>query len=317
MSASRRVEVLGGTGTVHREPGLVCWFAPGFSPDLAAAVLEVARSAGIGDADRLARRLEAAQAGSRAAVCVIHEGASSLSVTLWGHVVLSEDGVERLRGSEEGGIMRADVGIEANLTVRGDADPDQIDRPGCVAFDLRDGTVPGGGVTFWPCPSQASTDPDERTEVPRLVAPFGRPLGPANFQPTKLVNREAAAPEEQVPNAGAVSDTPAAAVATTPERPRALTVRGVNCARGHFNNPRALYCGNCGLAMVQNSVVIVDGPRPSLGVLLRDDGSAYSLDGDYVLGRQPELAEDVAAGRAPDRSSCRTPSARSPACTPA
>ena len=33
-------------------------------------------------------------------------------------------------------------------------------------------------------------------------------------------------------------------------------------------------------------------------MLLRDDGSAYSLDGDYVLGRQPELAEDVAAGRA-------------------
>jgi hypothetical protein len=50
--------------------------------------------------------------------------------------------------------------------------------------------------------------------------------------------------------------------------------------------------------MVQNSVVIVDGPRPPLGVLLSDDGTAYSLDGDYVLGRQPELAEDVAAGRA-------------------
>jgi hypothetical protein len=75
-------------------------------------------------------------------------------------------------------------------------------------------------------------------------------------------------------------------------------VRGITCARGHFNNPRALYCGSCGLAMVQNSIILVDGPRPPLGVLLSDAGMAYSLDADYILGRAPELTEDVARGRA-------------------
>jgi hypothetical protein len=39
-------------------------------------------------------------------------------------------------------------------------------------------------------------------------------------------------------------------------------------------------------------------PRPPLGVLLLDDGAGYTLDADYVLGREPMLDVDVAAGRA-------------------
>ncbi|MGC9962595.1 MAG: FHA domain-containing protein [Acidimicrobiales bacterium] len=332
MNARRRVEVLGGMGTVHREAGLVCWFAPGFSPELAAAVLDAARSAGAGDVGQLALRLEAAQPGSPAAFCVIREEPSSLTIALQGRVVVSEDGAERLRGSEGGGIVRADVAIETSLTVRGGADPHQVDRPGCIAFDLRDGTVPGGGVTFWASPPKVVTeaavldehvvlfdlsrrptpsgplpiasapialDLEESEKVSAPSDPSERPPPPGDLEPTKLVIREsAAASAEEVGSAGTGPGTPSAGIAPTPAPLRALIVRGVNCARGHFNNPRALYCGICGLAMVQNSVVIVEGPRPPLGVLLGDDGNAYSLDGDYVLGRQPELAEDVASGRA-------------------
>ena len=50
--------------------------------------------------------------------------------------------------------------------------------------------------------------------------------------------------------------------------------------------------------MVQKSVVVVEGLRPPLGVLLLDDGTAYSLEDDYVLGREPDLSEAVASGRA-------------------
>ena len=37
-------------------------------------------------------------------------------------------------------------------------------------------------------------------------------------------------------------------------------------------------------------------PRPPLGVLVFDDGTRVTLDGDYVLGREPVLDFDVMAG---------------------
>jgi pSer/pThr/pTyr-binding forkhead associated (FHA) protein len=39
-------------------------------------------------------------------------------------------------------------------------------------------------------------------------------------------------------------------------------------------------------------------PRPPLGLLLVDDGRGFTLDRDYVIGREPVLDIDVAAGRA-------------------
>ena len=44
---------------------------------------------------------------------------------------------------------------------------------------------------------------------------------------------------------------------------------------------------------------LVDGPRPALGVMVVDDGSSYVLESDYVIGRDPEQADDVSHGRRP------------------
>jgi hypothetical protein len=38
--------------------------------------------------------------------------------------------------------------------------------------------------------------------------------------------------------------------------------------------------------------------QPPVGVLVLDDGTAFALDADYVIGREPALDTDVAAGRA-------------------
>lgn len=330
MKAPARVEVLGGTGTLHREGGLVCWFAPGFPPDLAVAVLDAARSVPtVEDPSELSPVLAAALGGSPATFFVVQEGADAFALALQGRVVVSEDGIERLRGSEGAGILRADIAARTSLTVRGGADPELLDRPGSIAFDLRDGTVPGGGVTFWPSLQPTSEEPpalDDSVVLFDLSAPEHprQPLPIASVvvapEPAASEALDEAAESASVPtsrgSAGAeqtavvVGTQPSAPVeeaegpapAPTPAdagaSPQAPLVQGLNCARGHFNNPRALYCGICGLAMVQNSVVVVRGRRPPLGVLLGDDGNAYSLDGDYVLGRQPELAEDVTAGRA-------------------
>ena len=45
--------------------------------------------------------------------------------------------------------------------------------------------------------------------------------------------------------------------------------------------------------MVHATHNIVRRPRPPLGVLVFDDGSTFTLDGRYILGREPEVDELV------------------------
>lgn len=77
-----------------------------------------------------------------------------------------------------------------------------------------------------------------------------------------------------------------------------VEVDGVCCVRGHFNDPRTLYCVICGISMLQHTARFVRGPRPPLGVLVWDDGQSTSVAGDLVIGRQPHHHERVAAGQA-------------------
>lgn len=73
-------------------------------------------------------------------------------------------------------------------------------------------------------------------------------------------------------------------------------VKGLRCARQHFNRPTASYCSSCGLSMLQQTHVLVDGPRPPLGILVLDDGTAVSLDADYLIGREPARDSRVGSG---------------------
>jgi hypothetical protein len=77
-----------------------------------------------------------------------------------------------------------------------------------------------------------------------------------------------------------------------------VVVDGAMCPRMHFNAPDAMFCRECRAAMREVTNNIRRQPRPPLGVLLIDDGRGYPLDRDYVIGREPLLDDDVAAGRA-------------------
>jgi pSer/pThr/pTyr-binding forkhead associated (FHA) protein len=59
-----------------------------------------------------------------------------------------------------------------------------------------------------------------------------------------------------------------------------------------------MVCRQCRVSMSDGTRNIRRLPRPPLGVLLVDDGRGYLLDRDYVIGREPLLDGDVAAGRA-------------------
>ncbi|GAC1599306.1 MAG: hypothetical protein NVS3B21_25710 [Acidimicrobiales bacterium] len=83
---------------------------------------------------------------------------------------------------------------------------------------------------------------------------------------------------------------------TADSSPRSTTVKGLRCARRHFNRPTASYCSSCGLSMLQQTHILVEGPRPPLGILVLDDGSAVSLDADYLIGREPGGDSRVARG---------------------
>lgn len=91
---------------------------------------------------------------------------------------------------------------------------------------------------------------------------------------------------------------PAGTEGTDPYAADPALVDGVLCARNHFNDPNVQYCRQCGISMVQLTQRIQKGPRPPLGVLLLDDGTGFTLDKDYIVGREPVLDGDVAAGRA-------------------
>ncbi len=80
------------------------------------------------------------------------------------------------------------------------------------------------------------------------------------------------------------------------EAPSGAKVRGLRCIRGHFNHPRARYCALCGISMVQQTQVLVEGERPPLGILVFGDGKTVALDSSYLLGRDPSVDGAVRTG---------------------
>jgi hypothetical protein len=73
-------------------------------------------------------------------------------------------------------------------------------------------------------------------------------------------------------------------------------VAGIRCERGHFNHPAARRCGVCGRPVPPGQTPSL-GPRPALGLLIADDGGAYRVDADQVIGADPRVDEGVVSGR--------------------
>jgi hypothetical protein len=106
-------------------------------------------------------------------------------------------------------------------------------------------------------------------DLPRSPLPLGRPGGPRG--------------EEGAP-------TDSANAAAGPQ------TRGHLCSRGHLNDPRSHFCVLCGIRMNERTGVLVVGTRPPLGLLVFENGTTYTVDADYLIGRNPQIDERVRTG---------------------
>ena len=165
---------------------------------------------------------------------------------------------------------------------------DPMDRPW---LDFGDGVVPGAGVTVR-ISMQSAAAVAAPPATPRPADPAEPPAPPESAPP---------APFESVSFTGSF-DLPATVATPLPveeessaegespvsqDEPSGIQVQGLRCRRGHFNHPQAANCAWCGLAMVQDSYILVNDTRPPLGVLVVNDQATFTLDTDYLIGRSP------------------------------
>lgn len=172
---------------------------------------------------------------------------------------------------------------------------------GARPFDLRAGVVPGGGAALHPPPRTVSPTgtlhvrSGLRPPPPPPVAGTGVRARPAAPRRIELISgtRPAGAPRTALP----IDVSGTAAGESGGQDGSRARVLGYRCRDGHLNDPRVLFCALCGIRMAESTGVFAEGPRPSLGLLIFDNGASFALDEDYLLGREPEVDERVRSGR--------------------
>jgi hypothetical protein len=276
-----------GTGIVARTAGGALVIpAPDGQEQTVEQLLGLIRAAGPGGGRALARKL--------AGIIASAEGDKTLDLAL----------LAPLGGDDVAVLVVGDVDViaetsEGAVTVSGRDSLTWVDRvlraPSQLvvtsgaggsapisAFDLVSGIVPGGGLSLAPrgaVPIAVVPPVPESIKVP----PWPDPQVESLLDEPELPQAPLPVDEVEEPLLAGSSQT---------------QVKGVFCIRGHFNDPMAQFCTDCGINMVQQTPALVDGPRPPLGVLVFDDGSVYQLEQDYVIGRRPEGAPEVLSGSA-------------------
>ncbi len=156
---------------------------------------------------------------------------------------------------------------------------------------LVDGITPGGGVEIAVAGAAGAGAPALvlPPPPPAVLPPPGPGAPPPSPAPmpvaasAAVVNVLLTAPDD-VPVREPLPDTPEE-MPEHAQQPK-VVVRGLACGVGHVNRVDAPYCSACGRRL-QGTVNLVTGPRPSLGTLIFDDGSAFGLEHGYVIGREP------------------------------
>lgn len=142
----------------------------------------------------------------------------------------------------------------------------------------------------YPPPSGPAYTGDPTDAMPPSAAFDEQP--DQDFQSEPLMDAE---PEPRAPLPVEPEVATAASDAAQGDAAHTDLVEGVYCKRGHFTDPDSQFCMVCGIGLYETKIKR-KGVRPELGFLVFDDGSVFHLDHDYVLGRQPEVDEEVKSG---------------------
>lgn len=213
----------------------------------------------------------------------------ALRVLVHGAVQVVIDGRPADFPASRGGRLAEHVvedGAWHTLTVTADdAAPQGTADP--LDLHLESGSVPGDAVTLRPGPTRRT--PTSATMLRPAVRFRNVLLGECAVRTPGGAARRRRPP---LPVAGAAAD----GAAGRPDGPEIL-VEGVHCPAGHFTDPEQPTCRACG-ASLPPGLQRVRLPRPPLGVLVTDGGTIYPVTGDFVIGREPDEAPDVLAGRA-------------------
>jgi hypothetical protein len=292
------VEVIAGPGTVCRRAGNILVFGADVPVALAASLVDsVERAAAastpgwkvVQDIRELLVATNPAGAGTLAAAV---SNAGGFTVIVNGTAVATNERSQILDGAQAEPFAEAQFDVRGYLLVR-TAPIAPTTGAQTVPYDLRDGTVPGSGCRLHVTPPPAvQATPSEPGKV--VLIDLSSPPSEARI-PLPIAGEPGRAPAGA--GGGAAQHDPAPAPVHAFPLPSHALVQGLHCVRGHFNRLDAYYCEICGLGMVQQTRVVVTGPRPSLGVLVLDDGTSYALDTDYLVGRSPGAPDEV-AGRA-------------------
>ncbi|MDO5498111.1 MAG: FHA domain-containing protein [Propionibacteriaceae bacterium] len=305
------VRIGAGLGVAVRAEGLIAWFVPppAVEPALLVRALVLAAGTAPGLPEEQLETLARSTPGL--ALAVVSLGEEFGRAWVCGEAVVTIDGPDDRRQ------VAAQPGKTATWTF---PLPRYAVRLGDVGVadtwsHLIAGAVPSGGVAVVWDPSvhpQMPVRPPATAHGPDAGSPpvLAHVAGPrAATGPGASAGADSAAASptgaDGVPAFEAISlltNEPVAGIAPLPlagdepdkdEGAAPVEVAGLRCANGHFNHPHAANCAWCGLGMIQVSHIMVREPRPALGVLVVDGQATFTLDSDYVLGRQPHVWPEV------------------------
>jgi hypothetical protein len=231
---------------------------------------------------------------------------------------VDETGTHRMSGRDSASWLDHVISTSPSRLVLG-TEP-LIDQESDPSTDLRDGVVLGDAaivdlVVTDQGESHAAPVAEDATILNPIVSEAPMPPGPplpvdappriptrsvpratvmsTNFEIVSLTDGVEVRDPLPVPGDAASGTAPVPAASSAE-----IAVQGIMCSRHHFNHPDARFCAICGIDFNQQTRTLVTGPRPPLGILVIDDGSAFTLDTEYVIGREPADAPEVASGRA-------------------
>lgn len=220
-----------------------------------------------------------------------------VEIAWWGRVdvhVATSYGYETHTGDED----------PRNLTVTGSNPVRVVPRAAETSSgsSLDRGTVRAAGceIALTPQPTTPDTMPEvSRSTVEIPDAPTPTPTASPSGRPPSIPGPStgeavAVASPVDVSDSPDTEPPPRATVVDVVSERGIEMVRGLRCRNGHHNHPEARLCSLCGDAM-QNVSIFVGrdgvlgelGERPPLGILTLDDGQAYQIGHDTVIGRSP------------------------------